>query len=188
MSLLSNFKYLRILIPPPFLKILRIKSVLFKLPSMFCYQWSFNFNFRGFSRSRIQNYEDFICICSVFVFAKKTTNLNFSQVFKPRKLFNYIHITFSRPECHNSHNWFKQIQTRKLFSQINIEHDLFIFYQSKMCGWFVATRVPFKSAIKTKQVPRRNPAESFSFHVQKPNCVLNFYASFFFLLSWFIEQ
>ena len=137
-------------------------------------------------RSRIQNLNVFVCICFVFVFAKIKKKTS-------RKCLNsknfLIIFTSHSPEFRNSHNWFKQTQTTKkknYFHKSVLKHDLFIFYQSKMCGWITTIRVPFKSAIKTKQVPGRNPTErSFSHftYETKSRCVLNFYASFS-LLYW----
>lgn len=130
------------------------------------------FNFSGLTISRILKH--FVCICSCSCLPKNRVS-NFPQVFKlekkkRKKLFNYIHITFCT-------NWNSTIpitdlnkykpEGKNYFRKSILKHDLFIFYQSKMCGWFTATRAPFKSAIKTKQVPRRIPTESiFPLHVR----------------------
>lgn len=60
------------------------------------------------------------------------------------------------------HKRFKQTQHTKLFSKSidgGMYDLLFIFYQSKMCGWLNATRATFKSAI---EIPLWIPGESDS--------------------------
>lgn len=116
-------------------------------------------------------------------FAKKA-KFNFSQVFK-FETFNYIHITFPNRECHNSHNWFKQTQTRKLFSQINIETWSVHFLSIKNV-WLVhndSRSIQISYQNKTSPSAESNREFLVPRTKTKSRCVLNFYASFVGLLK-----
>lgn len=94
------------------------------------------------------------------------------------------------------HKRFKQTQHTKLFSK-SIDggmYDLvFIFYQSKMCGWLNATRATCKSAIEHPNPSLNSSREWFEFWVSHftygtYSCVLRFVQVLFCLFYWKLKM